>query len=112
MGVGLSDHTTWYLYVIRCVDGSLYAGITTDVRRRYWEHAGGGRRAARFLRAHPPQGLVFRRRIATRSLALKVEYRFKQLSKRDKEVVITAGRVRIDRKSGESRWCLRKAGTA
>jgi putative endonuclease len=92
--------TTWYLYVIRCVDGSLYAGITTDVRRRYREHAGGGPRAARYLRAHPPQELVFWRRIATRSLALKAEYNFKQLSKRAKEAVVRAGRIRIERKTG------------
>lgn len=102
--MGLSENTTWYLYVIRCVDGSLYAGIATDVRRRFEEHAGGGPRAARYLRAHPPQELVFRRRIATRSLALKAEYRFKRLPKRDKEAVIMAGKVRIDPQSGAIRW--------
>jgi len=98
-----SAQMTWSLYVIRTVDGSLYAGITTDVRRRYREHTSGGPRAARFLRAHPPQELVFRRRIGSRSLALKVEYRFKQLSKRDKEAIVTAGRFRFDRKSGKIR---------
>ena len=92
---------TWHLYVIRCVDGSLYAGITTDVRRRYQEHASGGPRAARYLRANPPRKLVFRRRIGTRGLALKAEYWFKQLSKRDKEAIVKAGRLRIDRNSGK-----------
>jgi putative endonuclease len=94
---------TWYLYVIRTVEGSLYAGITTDVRRRYQEHAGAGPRAAKFLRAHPPESLVFKRRVGARSLALRVEYRFKRLSKRDKEAIITDGRVRIDRKTGDIR---------
>ena len=92
---------TWHLYVIRTVDGCLYAGITTDVRRRYQEHATGGHKAARFLRANPPRELVFKRRIGSRSLALKVEYRFKQLPKRDKEAIIRAGQLRLDRKSGE-----------
>lgn len=91
---------TWHLYVIRCVDGSLYAGITTDVRRRFEEHLSGGAKAARYLRANPPQDLVFRRRIGTRSLALKAEYWFKQLAKRDKEAIVTAGRLSLDRKSG------------
>jgi putative endonuclease len=95
---------TWHLYVIRTVDGCLYAGITTDVRRRYQEHATGSPKAARYLRAKPPKALVFKRRIGSRSLALKAEYRFKQLPKRDKEVVIRAGKLRLDRKSGEIRW--------
>jgi putative endonuclease len=94
---------TWHLYVIRTVGQCLYAGITTDVRRRYQEHVQGGSKAARFLRAHPPKELVFKRRIGSHSLALKVEYRFKQLRKRDKEAIVRAGRLRFDRKSGEIR---------
>ena len=100
MGMGL----TWHLYVIRTVGGLLYAGITTDVRRRYQEHATGGPKAAKFLRANSPQQLVLKRRIGSRSLALKVEYRFKQLPKRDKEAIVRAGRFRVDRKSGEIMW--------
>ena len=42
---------TWHLYVVRTVKGSLYAGIATNVRRRYQEHVTGGPKAARFLRA-------------------------------------------------------------
>jgi putative endonuclease len=94
---------TWHLYVVRTVTGSLYAGITTDVRRRYQEHVSGGLKAARYLRANTPKELAFKRRIGSHSLALKVEYRFKQLSKQDKEAIIRAGRLRIDRKSGEIR---------
>ena len=84
--------------------GSLYAGITTNVRRRYQEHASGGPKAARYLRANPPTEVVFKRRIGSRALALKVEYRFKQLPKRDKEAIVVAGRIRVDQKSGEIRW--------
>jgi putative endonuclease len=93
----------WHLYVIRAVGGCLYAGIATDVERRYREHATGGPKAARFLRAKPPQRLVFTRRIGSRSLALKVEYRFKQLPKQAKEAIVRAGRLRFDRTSGEIR---------
>ena len=94
----------WHLYVIRTTSGALYAGIATDVRRRYQEHASGGRKAARYLRANPPKEIVFKRRIGSRSLALKVEYRFKRLARRDKDEVVKAGKLRIDRRSGEIRW--------
>jgi putative endonuclease len=94
---------TWHLYVVRTAKGALYAGITTDVKRRYREHASGGPKAARFLRANPPRELAFTRRIGSHSLALKVEYRFKQLSKRDKEAIITAGKLHFDRKTGTIR---------
>lgn len=96
--------TIWYLYVIRTVGGSLYAGIATDVKRRYQEHACGGTRAARFLRAHPPRELVLTCRIGSRSLALKAECRFKRLPKRDKEAVVSAGRLRMGRETGELHW--------
>ncbi len=94
---------TWHLYVIRTVEGCLYAGIATDVRRRYREHATGRSKAARFLRAQPPQEIVFQRRIGSRSLALKVEYRFKRLPKRDKEAIIRVGKLRFDRETGAIR---------
>jgi putative endonuclease len=95
------DAVTWHLYVGRTVKGSLYTGVTTNVRRRYQEHVSGGRKAAKFLRANPPKELVFKRRIGTRSLALKVEYRFTQLSKRRKEAIVRTGKLRFDRESGE-----------
>ena len=94
---------TWHLYVIRTVGGALYAGIATDVRRRYQEHATGGPKAARFLRAHPPQEIAFGYRIGSRSLALKVEYRFKQLPKRAKEAIVEAGKLCFNRDTGRIR---------
>ena len=96
---------TWYLYVVRTVGGSLYAGITTNVSRRYQEHVSGGPQAARYLRANPPKELAFERRVGPRALALKVEYRFKQLCKRDKEAIVRAGRLYFDTKSGKIRPC-------
>lgn len=91
----------WHLYVIRTVTGALYAGITTDVKRRYQEHLAGGPKAARFLRANPPKQLVLKRRIGPRPLALKVEYWFKQLPKRRKKTIVLAGQLRFDRVSGK-----------
>jgi putative endonuclease len=92
---------SWYFYVIRTVTGSLYAGIATNVSRRYQEHANGSPKGAKFLRANPPKEVAFKRRIGSHALALKVEYRFKQLQKRDKERIIRAGRLRFDRETGK-----------
>lgn len=96
----MSAIRTWHLYVVRTVTGALYAGITTDVARRYREHAGGGLKAARFLRANPPRELAFQRRIGPHGLALKVEYRFKRLPKGAKEAILRAGRLRFDPETG------------
>ena len=91
----------WHLYVVRTVTGTLYAGITTNVARRYHEHVAGGPKAARFLRANPPKQLMLKRRIRSRPLALKVEYWFKQLSKKHKEAIVRTGKLRFDRVSGK-----------
>jgi putative endonuclease len=77
------------------VDNHLYAGVTTDVKRRFKEHKSLGPKAAKYLRAHRPQALVFSKVIGSRSLALKVEYRFKQLTKRDKEAIVRRKKMKI-----------------
>lgn len=91
---------TWYLYVVRTVDRHLYAGVSTDVERRFAEHLSQGRKAARYLRAHRPARLVFSQPIGSRSLALKVEYRFKQLTRLQKQRIVRAGRLCFDEVSG------------
>jgi putative endonuclease len=83
----------WHLYVIRTVDQKLYAGVTTDVQRRFKEHLRQGHRAARYLRAHKPQRLVFSQEIGSRSLVLKVEHWFKRLPRQRKERIVRSGRL-------------------
>ena len=81
----------WTIYLLRCSDGSLYTGITTDVRRRLAEHENGaGRlpRGAKILRGKQPLLLVFEHEVGNRSDALKLEYRVKQLSKPEKERLV------------------------
>ena len=90
----------WHLYVVRTVDNTLYAGIATDVDRRYAEHCARGPRSARYLRAHKPRRLVFRQAVGSRSLALKVEYRFKRLPRTAKNAIVRAGRLVCDRHTG------------
>ena len=47
---------TWFLYLIECIDGSIYTGITKDVEARYAAHAAG--KGARYTRSHPPAKLL------------------------------------------------------
>jgi predicted GIY-YIG superfamily endonuclease len=75
---------TWWLYVLECIDGSLYTGITSDVERRYSQHCRG--KAAAYTRAKPPLQLVGAMQAGSRSSALRLEYAFKQLPSREKRV--------------------------
>ena len=72
----------WYLYLIECTNGALYAGISTDVEARYAKHASG--KGAKYTRANPPQRLIGSKAFADRSSALKAEYAIKQLPREEK----------------------------
>jgi len=72
----------WFLYLIECIDGSIYTGITVDVAARYAAHASG--KGARYTRAHPPFRLLASFSYPDRSSASKAEYRIKQLKPADK----------------------------
>ncbi len=78
----------WHLYLVRCRDGSLYTGITTDVARRFAEHQEDKGAGAKYLRGRGPLVLVFQRKLGSRSLALAVESKVKKLSKARKEALI------------------------
>ena len=78
----------WYLYLIRCRDGSLYTGITIDVARRFAEHGGKGTGGAKYLKGRGPLELVLRRKVGSRSAALRVEQKVKKLPKARKEKLI------------------------
>jgi len=81
---------TWFLYLIRCNNGRLYTGISTDVQRRLAEHEAG--KGAKFLRGKGPLAVVFQQPAGSRSEALKAEAALKKLSRTDKEAVVQTGR--------------------
>jgi len=78
----------WYLYMIKCRDGTLYTGISTDIDRRLAEHQRGGYAGSKYLKGRAPLILLLRKRLGSRRLALKVENRVKKLSKAEKEKMI------------------------
>jgi putative endonuclease len=69
----------WHLYLLLCRDGSLYAGITTDVERRFREHASG--RGAKYTRAHPPECVLGSRAYPDRASASRAEHALKRQPK-------------------------------
>lgn len=73
---------TWKLYIIRCGDGSLYTGITTDVEKRLEAHRNG--KGAKYTRGRGPLELVYREDCGDHSAALKREMEIKALSRVDK----------------------------
>jgi putative endonuclease len=81
----------WFVYLVRCRDGSLYTGVASDVERRLREHSEGGRRGARYLRGRGPLRLVFRLAVGNRGRALRVERRIKRLPKAGKERLARGG---------------------
>ena len=83
----------WHLYMLRCGDGSVYTGITTDVERRVGEHRT-GKRGARYLRARGPIELLYSTEIGDRSAASVAEYAVKSLDKSQKEA-LAAGRLSL-----------------
>lgn len=76
---------TWFVYLIECVDGSLYTGITVDLAGRFAAHREG--RGGHYTRAHPPLRMLAAEPHADRSAASKAEYRIKQLSAAQKRAL-------------------------
>ena len=72
----------WVLYLLECRGGSYYAGITTDLARRFAEHQAGT--GGRYTRAHRPIRIVASRQYPDRSSASRAEYVLKQLPRKDK----------------------------
>ncbi len=76
-----------YVYMVRCNDGSLYTGCTNDVSKRLSQHQTG--KGARYTRARLPVVLCYVETVPDRSYALRREYAIKQLSREQKEALVT-----------------------
>ena len=73
---------TWKLYILRCGDGSLYTGITTDVEKRLEVHRSG--KGAKYTRGRGPLELVYHEECGSHSDALKRELEIKALPREEK----------------------------
>lgn len=78
----------YYVYLLRCEDDSLYTGITTGLERRFSEHTGQGGRGARYTASHRPLRFEAAWGAPGRAEASRLEYRIKNLTRREKERLI------------------------
>lgn len=83
-----TDQKSWFVYILRCADNSLYTGVTTDISRRLDQHNGLIKNGAKYTRNRQPVTLVYQETSNSRSEACKREYAIKDLSKSDKELLI------------------------
>lgn len=79
---GETMEQNWKVYILRCGDGSLYTGISTDVARRLEEHRSG--KGAKYTRSRGPLELVYEETCPDKSAALRRELEIKALSRTEK----------------------------
>ncbi len=80
---------SYFFYMLRCADNSLYCGITTDLERRVQEHNSKSHKSAKYTRAKGPVSLVYHEVHENKSVAMKREYEVKQWRKEEKEKLIS-----------------------
>lgn len=80
------EKNAWYVYILRCGDGTLYTGITDNVPRRLAAHRAG--RGAKYTRGRGPLELVYQEAVPDKSAALRREIAIKRLSRPEKEALI------------------------
>lgn len=79
----------WYVYILKCGDGSFYTGSTDNVQKRFNNHCHG--KGAKYTAAHLPLELIYTEKLPSKRLALKREYEIKQYSRTQKEALIANG---------------------
>ncbi len=84
---GRSEPASWYVYILRCADDTLYTGVTTDLARRVAEH-NAGKAGAKYTRARRPVVLVYYEQAASRADATRREAALKAVSRGVKETLI------------------------
>jgi putative endonuclease len=80
----------WFVYLVRCSDNSLYAGIAKDVERRVNEHNSSNKLGAKYTKARRPVELVYQENADSRSDASKKEHKLRTLSKPEKEKLVSS----------------------
>ncbi|RTZ95620.1 MAG: GIY-YIG nuclease family protein [Deltaproteobacteria bacterium] len=78
---------TWFVYLVRCHDQTLYTGITRDLKRRVAEH-NSEKGGAKYTRSRQPVQLVYAESVKSRSEASKREYQLKKMSRARKQALI------------------------
>ena len=98
----------WKLYILRCCDGSLYTGITTDVQKRFAAHQAG--KGAKYTRSRTPVEMVYSESCADKSAALRREHAIKNLTRKQKLQLIEKPAFNISAAAEKAIGMLREAG--
>jgi len=80
--VTMTKGGSYFVYLLRCADGTLYAGYTNDVERRLEMHNSG--RGAKYTRGRTPVALAYLERVRTKGSALRREAEVKALRRKEK----------------------------
>lgn len=80
-----------FTYIVRCSDGTLYTGWTNDLEKRIACH--NRKKGAKYTKSRTPVTLVYSEQFDTKEEAMKREYRIKQYSRKEKELLIQTYRV-------------------
>jgi len=83
----MANEASWYVYILKCADNTLYTGITTDIERRINQHNNDNKLGAKYTRVRRPVKIVHQEKLASRSLAGKREAAIKKLKRVDKELL-------------------------
>ena len=78
----------YYVYMLRCKDNTIYTGITVDIKRRMEEHFSKNEKCAKYTYTHTAKKLEAVLECRNKSLASKLEYAIKRLTKQNKEELI------------------------
>jgi putative endonuclease len=73
----------YFVYILKCNDGSLYTGITTDLKRRIDEH-NSSKLGAKYTKVRRPVSLVYQQEFTDRSTAMIEEARIKKMTRSEK----------------------------
>lgn len=90
----IKSSSLWYLYLVRCANGHLYTGVTTNVARRFSEHQSGGIKSAKYLRGKGPLTLMYQEQVGSHGDALRREIAVKKLSRSQKLALIESAEYR------------------
>ena len=88
---GMADRGDWYVYLLRCADGTLYCGITKDVERRMAMHNGKEPGGARYTRGRRPVILLASTGPMEHGEALRLEHGIKRLRRDAKLSALSRG---------------------